>query len=143
MYNYNGHIEFEKQVNEALLVFPSLSFMEKDGIPRVKGQIDLLSSDGAFIDQYDVEIVATERFPKTFPYVFETGGKIPTNYDWHVYETDGHCCIKTNPEEMIICNRGITLVGFIEKEVKPYLFNQTFRRLNGYFYQERSHGLKG
>ena len=143
MYRSDGHNEFLRQVDSAILAFPSLTFIEKEGAPGLKGAIDLLSADGTHLDQYELEIIATERFPKTFPYIFETGGKIPINYDWHVYETDGHCCIKTTPEEMIVCNRGITLVEFIEKEVKPYLFNQTFRRLNGYFYQERSHGIKG
>lgn len=34
-------------------------------------------------------------------------------------------------------------MGFIEKEVTPYFFNQLYREKHGYFLQERSHGMLG
>lgn len=143
MVNSDGYKLFVNQVELVSQTNPGLTSFVKEGIPGLKGEINLVDDGSGSIDTYSVEILATSNFPNSFPVVFEVGNKIPINYDWHVYETDGHCCIKTTPEEMLACKKGITLSGFIEEEVKPYFFNQTFRRLNGYFYQERSHGLKG
>lgn len=134
---------FINQLNDATKINPGLVPFVKEDVPGLKGELNLFDENSILIDTYSIEILATKKFPESFPMVFEVGGKIPINYDWHVYETDGHCCIKTTPEEMLACKKGITLSSFIEDEVKPYFFNQTFRRLNGYFYQERSHGAKG
>ena len=139
----NGYDNFKNQTVIAIDSFPGLTFFTKNGVPGLTGEIELVGNDGISIDTYSIEILATETFPDSFPLVFEIGGQIPKNYDWHVYETDGHCCIKTTPEEMLACKKGITLTTFVEEQIKPYLFNQTFRRLNGFFYQERSHGLEG
>lgn len=139
----NDYRDFLNQINDACETNPGLSIFHKEGVPGLKGTIELFDDNNSMIDSYSIEILATEKFPSTFPLVFEIEGKIPINYDWHVYETDGHCCIKSTPEEILACKKGITLSSFIEDEVKPYFFNQTFRRVNGYFYQERSHGLNG
>ena len=48
-----------------------------------------------------------------------------------------------SPEEIIICNSGITLISFIENQVRNYFYSQIFRNQNGYFLKERSHGSKG
>lgn len=82
-------------------------------------------------------------YPNRFPHVFETGGRIPINIDWHVYPNDGHCCICSIPEEILICKNWISLHSFIENQVKPYLFNQKFREVHGFFLKERPHGNKG
>ncbi|WP_113651990.1 SEC-C domain-containing protein [Pedobacter namyangjuensis] len=139
----NDYKDFIDQISDACSTNPGLTTFSKDGVPGLRGTIELYDDHHAFVDSYSIAILATDGFPRDFPLVFETGNKIPKNYDWHVYETDGHCCIKTIPEEMLACKKGITLNSFIETEIKPYLFNQTFRRVNGYFYQERSHGLTG
>lgn len=139
----NGYKLFVDQISDACSKNPGLIPFNKEGVPGLKGTIELFDEHNALVDTYNIEVLATENFPNTFPFVFETGGKVPVNYDWHVYETDGHCCIKTTPEEMLACKKGLTLSSFIENEIKPYFFNQTFRRVNGYFYQERSHGVNG
>lgn len=139
----NGYDVFKSQIAEAIDSFPGLTSFIKDGVPGLTGKVELIDVDGNCHDEYSVKILATGTFPNSFPLLFEIGGQIPKNYDWHVYETDGHCCIKTTPEEILACKKGITLKRFIEDEVKPYLFNQTFRRLNGFFSQERSHGFMG
>ncbi len=123
--------------------FPSLSFLEQAGKPVVAGQLELKDAEGLHHGSYFIEIHAVEEYPYRFPYVFETGGRIPRNIDWHIFESDGHCCLKNQPEEILLCKTGINLQMFIEKEVKPYFFNQLYREKHGYFLQERSHGLQG
>lgn len=141
-----GKIGLELFLSEAKEIgcqFPKLRVIEKNDIPIISGELDLVSENKRLIDTYAIEIHPTIDYPNRFPLVYETGGRIPRNIDWHIFESTGHCCIKTLPEEILICKNGITLSYFIEKEVVPYFFNQTFRRIKGYFLNERSHGISG
>lgn len=115
----------------------------ENGFPCIRGSIQLIESKKIVTDSYEVKIMWSQGYPFKFPLVFETGGRIPINLDWHVFETDGHCCIKAIPEEMVLCKKGISLDWFISTQLVPYFFNQSFRQENGYYYHERSHGIKG
>lgn len=95
-----------------------------------------------YVVSYFIRIETTIDYPFGFPYVYETEGRIPHNIDWHVFP-NGHCCIKSIPEEALLCKQGITLLWFIEQQIKPYFFNQKFREIHGYFLNERSHGREG
>lgn len=124
-------------------IYTGLKLFIKNEIPVLSGCLQLIDAQGVVCDEYFVEIHCQYCYPYCFPFVFETGGRIPKNIEWHVFETDGHCCIKTWPEEIIQCNKGIKLFDFIEGEVKPYFFNQSFREKEGYFLNERPHGVYG
>ena len=106
------------------------------------GTLVLTDHQGEWVDSYEIKMVCPPDYPSTFPLVYETGGRIPMNVDWHVYP-DGHACICTIPEEMIACSKGITLNGFINDRIKPYFFNQKHREMHGFFLKERSHGVAG
>jgi SEC-C motif-containing protein len=141
----NEGIELFKK--EALLIsdyYEELHFSEyEEGLPRITGELILRDGEKNYIDKYSVLIKPSNNYPFKFPIVFEMGGRLPLNIDWHVFPNDGHCCIKSIPEESMICLKGITLIDFIEKQLKPYFFNQKHRELYGYFLHERSHGLRG
>lgn len=132
-------IEALKIINE----YSKLQLIEKDNQPILCGQLELIDSKGIFCNSYSIEIHPTKEYPWRFPHLFEVGGRIPRNIDWHIFETDGRCCVKSIPEEILRCKKGISLKAFIEDEVKPYFFNQTFREKRGYFLNERSHGFLG
>lgn len=138
-----GSTLFKEEALKISDPYPGLSLIERVGKPIVAGELLLLDNDGVLQDKYAIEIQSVPDYPLKFPLVFETGGRIPRNIDWHTFETDGHCCLKNQPEEILICRRGIDLESFIEKEVKPYFFNQAYRERYGYYLQERSHGLLG
>lgn len=137
-----NNADFVNDIPAALIAFPKLHAEDRGGVTIVKGDIDLMS-DGNLEDTYSVEIHQTIQFPFLFPKVYEVGGRIPINADWHVYEDTGVLCIAPPPEEILACRKGLSLSHFIQDWLKPYLFSQTFRRKNGYFYRERSHGVKG
>lgn len=143
MGNIGANKLFDEEIATSLEKYPKLSIAVVNGNRILKGEIDLIDEDGKQRDTYSIEVHPVLKYPLRFPFVFETGGKLPRNADWHVYESDGHCCIKVEPEEILICKRGITLQRFIEEQVIPYFFNQTYRRINGYFINERKHGLMG
>ena len=123
--------------------YSRLQAVKKDGKTIISGELDLKDESGILHDSYSVEIHSVQNYPNRFPLVFETSNRIPRNIDWHVFETDGHCCISTYPEEILACREGLNLIEFVENQVKPYFYSQTFRRLNGYFLSERSHGFLG
>ncbi len=139
----NGYTIFEEQVTAVIEKYKELSFKIDDGIPCVFGLINLIDEKGNIEDTYKIEIKAVINYPYSFPLLFETGGRIPRNVDWHIFEVTGNCCIASPPEEFIICNSGLTLISFIENQVKNYFYSQIFRNQNGYFLKERSHGSKG
>jgi hypothetical protein len=140
----NGYVAFQDEALTIAENYSKLAFeIPESGVPCVKGNLDLVDEYGSILDTYGIRIDASEHYPKRFPFLFETEGRIPKNYDWHVFENDGHCCICTIPNELLKCKKGINLLHFIENEVKPYLYNQTHRRLRGYFLNETAHGEAG
>lgn len=123
--------------------FPELSFLQtEDGKPFITGNLPLKDEAGCVVDCYEIMVMPSPDFPERFPLVFEIGGRLPHNIDWHVFP-EGHCCIANIPEEILACRDGMTLHGFISDRVIPYFFNQKFREVHGYFLNERSHGALG
>ena len=134
---------FKEEAIDIHKYYPELTYFEStEGIPYISGELKLNDDHGLYIDSYFIRIVPKQTYPYQFPYVFETGRRIPVNIDWHLF-SDGHCCFKSIPEETLLCKQGITLLWFIEQQVKPYFYNQKYREMHGYFLHERSHGMEG
>jgi len=140
----NGYTAFIAQLDNAIAAFPSLDRVVVDGKKILKGILSVIDKNGRHWEDYSVEIHASENFPSEFPLLFEILDKIPKIGDWHIYEDSLSCCVKVKPEEIIRCKAGITVTDYIQEEVLPYLFNQTHRRVEGYYINgEYSHGTKG
>lgn len=135
---------FVEQAENAIGSFPQLHLAFEGDRPMLKGMLHIVDYEGKKWDDYEVEIKATEHFPNRFPDVFETSGKIPKIGDWHINEDTLTCCLTVPPEEIIKCRSGIHLTAFLTNEVLPYFFNQTHRRVEGYYVNgEYGHGIKG
>jgi len=136
-------MRFALESENVSVLFPGLYRVQNgEGNAYVAGELRLTDESGLYIDSYSIKIESTDLYPFRFPHVFETGDRIPINVDWHVFQ-DGHCCIKSIPEEILLCKNGITLPWFIETQVKPYFFNQKYREIHGFFLRERAHGQRG
>lgn len=140
-----GYELFAQQVDQLLIKFPKLKTRVVEiGLTILFGELDVVDKNGKYWDSYLIEIHPTTDFPNRFPWVYEVGGKIPQIGDWHVNEDTKSCCIEVRPEEILICKGGITLLSFVEGYVLPYFFNQTHRRVEGYYVNgEYSHGMLG
>ncbi len=138
-----GEQLFSAEAHDVVNSYEKLRLTEKNEKVIISGELDLVDSQGNQHDTYTIEIYPDSDYPNRFPLLFEVGGRIPKNIDWHVFEDDGHCCIRTLPEEILSCRKGINLTDFMKNEVEPYFYSQTFRRLNGYFLNERAHGFIG
>jgi|SRR5690606_32311116 len=139
----NGYSIFEEQTIDVIEKHKGLSYKNDKGIPCLFGSLILTDAYGAIEDTYQIEIKAVPNYPNSFPLVFETGGRIPKNIDWHIFESTGNCCLASPPEEIICCANGLTLLSFVDNQVKNYFYSQIFRNQNGYFLKERSHGNRG
>jgi hypothetical protein len=140
----NGYFVFATQLDETIKAYPYLNKATIEGKEILKGIMPIVDNDGQHWEDYEIEIHPTENFPNEFPMLFESSGKIPKIADWHIYEDSLSCCVKVKPEEIIRCKNGITIIEFIREEVIPYLFNQTHRRMEGFYVNgEYSHGLMG
>jgi hypothetical protein len=134
-------LKFESEAEETIKSHESLKLSVHNGIICIEGDLQL-NAHGILIDTYNIRITPTEEYPNKFPLVYEIGGRIIPNIEWHFYR-DGHCCLKAPPEEIIICRKGINLLSFIDTIVVPYFFNQKHRETFGFFLKEMPHGHTG
>lgn len=135
---------FDSQINDVLAKYAGLKRGLKDGNPIITGVIDVIDKNGKYWDNYIIEIHCSEGYPDMYPDLYETSNKIPKIADWHVYEDTKTCCVTIPPKEILRCKKGITLLEYLDEEVMPYFFNQTHRRVEGYYVNgEYSHGAKG
>lgn len=141
----NGEYEqFISELPDAIGAYPSLYESTVGDKKILKGWLPIVDEDGKHWEDYSIEIHCSEKYPYEFPVLYETSGKIPKIGDWHIYEDTLSCCVKVHPEEILRCKNGITLTEYIKEEVLPYLFNQTHRRIEGFYVNgEYSHGQIG
>ena len=141
----NPYDLFIEQSKEVFISFPKLRVEKKDdNVPILIGEIDIIDDTGKYWENYLIEIHCTPEFPNRFPLVYEVGGKLPRIGDWHINEDSKTCCICVLQEELLICKEGVSLLKFIQNQVLPYFFNQTHRRVEGYYVNgEYSHGILG
>lgn len=139
---HDRYVKFRDEAQNIHTVFPSLRYIEEGGMPTVVGEITLEDADNNLIDRYKVKIVPSPDYPSRLPLAYETGGRIPNNIDWHVYP-QGHCCVMSQPAEILLCKQKITLAVYIKEHLIPYFFNQKHRELQGYFLRECAHGAIG
>lgn len=108
----------------------------------IHGVLFLNDTIGCQVDSYQIEI-RRGNYPEQYPLVCETGGRIPKNIEWHIYPITGNCCFEIPAEELLRCKAGLPLIEFLEHIVTPYFFNQTYRQVNGFYYNEHKHGFLG
>jgi hypothetical protein len=132
---------FVSQLNDVCAHFPNLRIKEKENRKILKGTVTINNSDNTANKSYSIEIHWKNGFPYQFPILYEVGGDIPCEADWHKYPNNS-CCITVDYDENLKCKSGITILQFIQKEVIPYLANQWYRQISGKYKAEYSHGEK-
>lgn len=136
---------FCSHIDGVLALYPKLGkTLDSNGKEVIIGEIDLIDGDQKHWDTYQISIHWRENYPFQFPAVHETGDKIPKVPDWHIYFNTGTCCFAIPAEEIRLCRQGITLTSFLHEIVLPYFFNQTHRKIEGYYKNgEFAHGTLG
>jgi len=139
----DSYISFCHQIDSVIKKFPHLKITELDGVQLLKGILDITNEDKEVLGSFLIEINYCVDFPYRFPLLYEVGGDIPNLANWHKY-SDDRCCITVEPDEILKCKDGISVIGFIDNYAIPYFANQIYRKQNGrYKNGEYSHGPIG
>lgn len=133
---------FNKQIDSFIKEYPNFQKRTDLDHSYLKGILDIPDDDGNIAGCFSIEIHPSGNFPYSFPKLYEVGGEIPCEADWHKY-SDSTCCLTVPANEKLICKDGITLVGFIKNIVIPYFAHQLHKKHTGEYMQEYSHGNKG
>lgn len=134
---------FNNQLNSVVEQYKNFSVKNKDGNKYLQGILDIPNEDGDIVDSFLIEIKCSLKFPCRFPILQEIGQKIPCKIDWHKYQ-DEICCITVEPDEIVKCKSGVTVLGFIKNYAIPYFANHIYRKETGeYRNGEYAHGVDG
>lgn len=90
-------------------------------------------------NEYDIEIIIPENYPKAIPLARETKGKIPK--DWH--HNKGYFCLETPFNVWKIFREKETLLNFVDNLVVPYLISYSNYSNNIDCFKEHAHGARG
>jgi hypothetical protein len=138
----NGNL-FSEQIKDYVKRNAHFKVVSKDGEEYLKGILSVPNDEGEVIGNFLIEIRNHEKFPFAFPYLFEIGGQIPNEADWHKYSNQS-CCLTVPAEEILLCKNGITIKNFIETQAIPFLANYIHRKATGYYKNgDYAHGSKG
>ena len=138
----NKNMFFDRQLDSVVKEYPNLKIKVEDGIPFIKGILDIPDDNGDIAGSCAIEIRSSAGFPYVFPKLYEVGEEIPCEADWHKYP-DNSCCLTVQAKERLICYHGITIVWFIKNIAIPYFANQLNKKQTGSYLQEYSHGRDG
>ncbi|MCH2488571.1 MAG: hypothetical protein MK211_00350 [Flavobacteriales bacterium] len=130
-------MEISEQIKEVLRNHNGLEYhLEKNELCG-----NLILPDG---DSYEV-LMKLDPYPRFFPTVYETGGRIPIKLDRHMYTDSGSCCFTTGAKSQVLLKTEITsILKFIDEIALRYFENNSYFEINGkYFNSEYSHGSLG
>ena len=133
---------FNRQADAFIKEYPSFHIKSISNHSYLKGILDIPDDEGKDAGAFAIEIHPSKDFPYAFPILFEVGGDIPCESDWHKY-SDNSCCLTVPAKERLICKNGITLIWFVKNIVIPYFANQLYKKQTGTYLQEYSHGRDG
>ena len=134
--------QFERELEAVIVEYPQLKIRGKNNMLFLKGILDVPDSEDNIVGSFAIEIYPTENFPYQFPKLLEVGGDIPCEADWHKYSDDS-CCLTVPANEILLCKNGITVIQFIKDIAIPYFANQIYRKKEGKYFNEYSHGVAG
>ena len=139
----NNYKLFCRQLNEAIHKYPNLQIKELNGLKYLKGILDVPNNEGIIVGSFLIELHFNKGFPQRFPLLFETGGAIPNEADWHKYQNSG-CCITVTAKEILLCKNGLSVIDFIETHAIAFFANFIYRRITGeYKNGDYGHGIIG
>lgn len=130
-------MDIKSQIYEVLNYYQSLKYDSDSN--SIYGDLAVCKND-----IYEIRIDIRD-FPDAFPFVCETGERIPQCADRHIYSNTKTCCFTTSANAQILLKTKIkTLLDFIKEIVIPYFLNNSFYEINGFYADSTySHGIDG
>lgn len=93
-------------------------------------------------EKFEISVVLDNSFPRSFPVIYETGGRIPRKPWNHMYE-DGRCCLCTEMEQRRFFPVDAHISEYFTKLVIPFFENRLHYEITGKYIKERRHGVQG
>jgi len=133
------------KLGDLLQSYPGLSLRPiVNGQVRMAGTLSFTASANGFEridDAYELEISVPDGFPREFPLVRETAGRIPRNF--HTND-DGSLCLGSPARQQLALVSAPSLPAFVKSCVIPYLYGFSYREKHGDLpFGELDHGMKG
>ncbi|WMI70080.1 hypothetical protein [Mangrovimonas sp. YM274] len=130
-------MQISDQIDDVLCRHRGLYYNSKNN--TLEGELFLPDGDGYSI------YMELDLYPRFFPTVYETGGRIPHKMDRHIYPDSGSCCFTTRAKSQVLLKTSIkSLLEFIDEIVVRYFENNSYYEINKkYFSDEYSHGDNG
>lgn len=117
---------------------PASSDLVLAGTLDVNAQV---SGRAAIRDTYQIELRIPPDFPRKIPLVLETGGRIPRSYH---HLQNGSLCLGSETRLRLLLAEGLSLVGFVERCVVPYLYRHSYLQTYGEApFGDLAHGVEG
>lgn len=134
----------EKDLSIIKDYYPKLKYNKKGKNRYLTGYIDVFDADDNYCDSFEITIKIPNDYPKSFPKMFEIGGKINSIDNSHI-NRDGSCCVCSLQEEDIRLKRkSISIQEFIEEFAIPFLANIIYyKEKQKYANGEYKHGIDG
>lgn len=107
---------------------------------HLKGRLDIGFGDD---NQYEIEIIVSDKFPRQIPEVHETSGRVPSVMDRHFMSDNSGCCLVMPHLYRQYFKAMMTFEDFINVLVVPFFQNQLYYEINGRFVQGYKHGEYG
>jgi hypothetical protein len=100
-----------------------------------------ISGKAQISDCYQIDFRIPETFPRRIPTVFEWGGRIPLSY--HHFQ-DGSLCLGSETRLRLMLFEVLSLVGFIDRCLIPYLYRFSYQETHGEApFEDLEHGVIG
>jgi hypothetical protein len=132
------------RVDELLLRQPRLRIVPADADVVLAGTLEInaqIPGKAAITDNYQVELRIPQNFPGRIPLVFETGGRIPRAYH---HLQNGSLCLGSETRLRLLLAEGMSLIGFVERCVIPYLYRYSYLKTHGEApFGDLEHGAEG
>ena len=133
------------QITEVQTRHPNLELLcDASGALRIRGGVGFSIEHDSYMieDCYNLEFEIPDNYPTSPPFVYETEGKIPKDFN-HFMEA-GNFCLGAPVEIQRQFAEHKNLLRFIEDQVIPYLFAYSYKRDYGKMpFGELWHGTDG
>lgn len=134
-----------EQMAEVQAQHPNLDLQrDPDGKLCVRGAVGFSAThNGRSVeDSYQIELQIPEDYPGSPPYVFETKGRVPKDFEH--FMTAGNFCLEAPVEVRRRFSQHRNLRRFIDEQVVPFLFAYSYKRDYGELpFGDRVHGPAG
>lgn len=124
--------------------YPNLHvFINHNGLAEIAGAFPIYGAHGEELDRYSISILLLNSYPKDLPIVYEVGGRLPHNADFHI-NPNGSACVLI-PEDRWRCfPEHAPFLQYLDIPLYNFFLSQTYYAEYGQWpFGQWSHGSQG